>query len=158
MNEIFDRIVWQCKWFSELTPSELYKILQLRSRIFVVEQNCVYLDFDDKDQISLHLFAMDGPSLIAGTRIIPVGISYPECSSIGRVVVDMHYRNVGLGSVLMKKFIEVNQKYFGKKKIKIAAQYHLRQFYDRLGFRPVGDVFDEDGIPHITMEMSAPPA
>lgn len=152
MKETMKEIDWHCKWFSELNTSELYRILQLRSRIFVVEQHCVYLDFDDRDQQALHLFATDGDIVVCGTRILPAGVSYPDCPSIGRVVVDKSYRSMGLGKLLMEKSIATCQTFFGDGPIRIAAQNHLRNFYESLGFNARGDIFDEDGIPHITME------
>lgn len=142
---------WHCKTFAGLSNEELYRILQLRSDIFVVEQNCVYLDFDDRDFQSYHLFAMEGGSVVAYSRLVPPGVSYPENPSIGRIVVRRDKRKLGLGSQLVERSIVETTRIFGEGAILIAAQNHLRQFYARLGFSPVGDVYDEDGIPHITM-------
>lgn len=151
-GNIIGSIRWQCERFSELDALKLYKILQLRNRVFVVEQNCVYSDLDDRDQDALHLYATAGDEVIAGARILPAGVSCPGSPSIGRVVVAQGYRHLGIGNILMKNAIEICRKFFGNRPIKIAAQNHLREFYGHLGFKPVGDIFDEDGIPHITMQ------
>ncbi|MBS1935420.1 MAG: GNAT family N-acetyltransferase, partial [Bacteroidetes bacterium] len=98
-------MTWTCKKFDELTPYELYAILQLRNDIFVVEQNCIFQDADNKDQYCFHLMGWEEKKLVAYTRIVPAGISYAE-SSIGRVVVSRQARKNGTGKLLMQKSIE----------------------------------------------------
>ena len=142
------------KHFSSLTANELYSILRLRNRVFVVEQNCVYLDTDDKDQFSFHLSAWDDDTLVAYARILPPGLSYSE-ASIGRVVTDPIYRNTGAGRLLMKHAIEKTHAQFGNSDIKIGAQLYLLQFYGSLGFIQSGAEYLEDGIPHVEMRLSA---
>ncbi len=142
---------WCCKPFAELTAIELYEILQLRSRIFVVEQNCVYQDCDGKDQVAWHLIAKEKGNIVAYTRILPPGISYPHHASIGRVVVDISKRGTGIGKLLMQESINQVYHLYGQLPISIGAQYHLQKFYAEFGFEPVGDPYDEDGILHITM-------
>jgi len=141
---------WTDKKFEDLTPGELYAILQLRSEVFVVEQNCVFLDMDDKDQISHHLMGWEGDKLVACARIVPAGISYAEFS-IGRIVSSPKVRRQGIGRVLVDKSIQLAYNLHGKGVIRIGAQYYLRGFYESFGFRKAGDIYLEDGIEHIEM-------
>ena len=141
---------WTYKKFDALTAKELYAIMQLRNEVFVVEQNCVYQDADGKDQGSFHLVGWDGDKLAAYCRIIPPGISYPECS-IGRVVSSPLYRRSGTGRTLMKTGIEKAFNEFKGYSIKIGAQLYLKDFYTSFGFIQSGDQYLEDGIPHIEM-------
>lgn len=140
----------EVKGFNDLSVSELYDILRLRSEIFVVEQNCVYLDIDGKDKSSSHLMIKEGDVLVAYCRIIPPGISYVE-SSIGRVVSAAAYRSFGYGQLLMKEAIKETHKRFPGNDIRIGAQEYLKRFYASLGFQQVSDTYLEDGIPHIEM-------
>jgi ElaA protein len=144
------QIQWLLKKFEELTPYQLYAILQLRNEVFVVEQNCVFQDADDKDQSSYHLMGFAENKLVAYTRLVPPGISY-EQPSIGRVVTSPSVRQLGAGKQLMKKSIETAYQLFGAAPIKIGAQLYLKRFYESLGFQQVSDVYDEDGIDHIYM-------
>lgn len=146
-----------CKHFSELSLEQLYAIMAIRQEIFVVEQDCPYLDADGKDQQSYHLmgFNTEG-NLLAYSRIVPQGVSYPEFVSIGRVVIAASARKKGMGSLLMEKSIARCQEIFGEKSIKISAQAHLEQFYGALGFVPVGVPYLEDDIPHIGMILQKP--
>jgi len=144
-------MTWFCKRFDELSALELYKILQLRNEVFVVEQNCVYQDCDYKDLNSLHLFAIAHQDLAAYARLIPKGLSYTDASSIGRVVTSQKFRGKGLGATLMKKAIELIKSEFKDDLIYISAQSHLVKFYGELGFSIFGKPYKEDGIPHIEM-------
>ncbi|MBS1915162.1 MAG: GNAT family N-acetyltransferase [Bacteroidetes bacterium] len=146
-------MTWTCKKFDELTPYELYAILQLRNDIFVVEQNCIFQDADNKDQYCFHLMGWEEKKLVAYTRIVPAGISYAE-SSIGRVVVSRQARKNGTGKLLMQKSIETLFNLFGKVEIKIGAQLYLKKFYESLGFQQTGDIYLEDGIEHIEMKFT----
>lgn len=141
---------WILKPFESLTPTELYAELRLRSEVFVVEQNCVFLDMDDKDQFSFHLLGYDGEILIASARLFAPGKVYPEMS-IGRVVSSPNYRRKGAGRELMKVAIKKCYELFGDLPIKIGAQLYLKNFYESLGFLQCGEVYDEDGIEHIQM-------
>jgi ElaA protein len=138
------------KSFEELTPQELYSVLQLRSEIFVVEQNCVYQDMDDKDQKALHLLGMKNGNLVAYTRIFKPG-DYFEFASIGRVLVSQNQRQHKYGYDIMNASIETVKEYFNTTEIKIGAQCYLKKFYNNLGFKEVGEGYLEDGIPHIHM-------
>lgn len=137
--------------FNELTVEELYTILQLRSAVFVVEQNCVYQDMDGKDQLSYHLQVKnENDQLVAYARLVPPGISYTE-PSIGRVISDTDYRKHGFGKLLMKKAIETTCNLWPACDIRISAQLYLLKFYSDLGFQSVGESYLEDNIPHIEM-------
>lgn len=138
------------KNFSELNISELYKILQLRSEVFVVEQDCVYQDLDFKDQKAVHVIGIKNNKIIAYTRIFKPGDYFKE-ASIGRVIVDAKERKFGYGHDLMKASIKVIQEKFNTLKITISAQVYLKNFYESHGFKKVGDEYLEDGIPHIEM-------
>lgn len=144
---------WICKIFDELSPHELYKIIRLRNEIFVVEQNCVFQDADNKDQRSFHLMGIDGPYLYAYTRLVPAGISYNE-ASIGRVVVSGEARLSGFGKKLMLESIDQLYKLWGRQPIKIGAQLYLKKFYESFGFQQSSPVYDEDGIDHIEMLLA----
>lgn len=146
-------IDWKFKHFNELDNNELYEILTLRSKVFVVEQKCIYLDTDDKDQKSWHLYGYIDHKLIAYSRILPPGISYEE-ASIGRVVTDPEYRNNGYGIDLMKLAIEKTKSQFNVSQIKISAQCYLLKFYTELGFTTSSDEYLEDDIPHVEMIFS----
>jgi ElaA protein len=141
---------WICKKFDELEPRELYAMLRLRSEVFVVEQNCVFLDMDNKDQDSHHLLGWRGGKLLAYARIVPAGISYVE-SSIGRIVTSPEARGKGIGRDLLRQSIETLYTLHGKTVIRIGAQYYLKEFYESFGFRQAGAIYVEDGIEHIEM-------
>lgn len=143
-------INWTYKNFNELTVAELYCILELRSEVFVVEQNCVYQDIDGKDVGSLHLCGWLKNQLVAYCRILPPGLSY-EQPSIGRVVTNAAHRKDGHGKQLMQRAIQKTYILYKSSQIKIGAQQYLFNFYNELGFRQVGQPYLEDGIPHIYM-------
>lgn len=144
---------WTYKFFDELTTTELYDILWLRSRVFVVEQNCVYLDTDYKDQKSYHLMGKINNILVAYVRILPPGLSYEE-ASIGRVITNPDFRGNGYGIDLMNLAIEKTLSQFNANSIKIGAQLYLHKFYSDLGFVQSGEEYLEDGIPHIEMLLT----
>ena len=141
---------WILKEFEQLSPTELYAIIRLRNEVFVIEQNCIYQDADNKDQSSLHLCGWANNELIAYTRLMPPGLSYEECS-IGRVVTSPAHRKTGAGRELMQVSIEKTFSAFNTDTIKIGAQLYLKNFYESLGFVQCSDQYLEDGIPHILM-------
>ncbi|MDY0780470.1 GNAT family N-acetyltransferase [Tenacibaculum sp. IB213877] len=141
---------FKVKTFNQLTTSELYDILQLRSEVFVVEQNCVYQDIDGKDQKALHILGIKNNKLIAYTRLFKGGDYFDE-ASIGRVVVKQSERKYGYGHDLMKFSIETIEEKFNTSTIKIGAQTYLQKFYESHGFKKIGKEYIEDGIPHIHM-------
>jgi ElaA protein len=143
-------MIWLCKKFDDLAPHELYAILQLRNEVFVVEQNCVFQDADNKDQYCYHLMGWQQNILAAYSRIVPPDISYSE-SSIGRIVTSPNARGNGIGRELVKQSIEELYILFGKIPIKIGAQMYLQKFYESFGFRQTSDIYLEDDIPHIEM-------
>ena len=147
------QLTWKYKSFNDLIPQELYSILKLRSEVFVVEQSCVYLDMDDKDEQSFHLCGWNENDLVAYARILPPGLAFEE-ASIGRVVTNPKYRKSGSGKVLMHHAIEKTLQQFGVAEIKIGAQLYLLSFYKSLGFIISGAEYLEDGIPHIEMTLS----
>jgi ElaA protein len=138
------------KAFQELTVDELYALLKLRSEVFVVEQNCVFLDQDDKDQKCHHLLLYSGDELVGYSRLVPAGLSYPKMA-IGRVITSASARGKGYGRVLMELSIDYCQKLFGVGDIRLGAQTYALGFYASLGFIADGDRYDEDGIEHIEM-------
>ncbi len=140
----------QVKTYTELTKEELYQILQLRSEVFVVEQECVYQDIDYKDQKAIHVLGVKNNRIIAYTRVFKPGDYFNE-ASIGRVVVAEKERKFKYGYSIMKSSIEAISTYFNETTIKISAQTYLRKFYNSLGFSQIGDGYLEDGIPHISM-------
>ncbi len=141
------------KSFSELNTIELYQLLQLRAEVFVVEQNCPYLDMDDKDQKSFHVLGYENGKLVACTRLVPVGVSYDKEPSIGRVVTHPSVRKSGYGKSLMEYSIKETKERFKSNAIVIGAQQYLDKFYRELGFVPEGEMYLEDNIPHITMRL-----
>lgn len=143
-------INWICKPFDALTPHELYAVMQLRSEVFVVEQNCVFLDADGNDQFCWHLMGWKDSLLVAYTRLVPPGRIYFQ-ASIGRVVTSPKMRRIGLGYELMKRAIATLYNIVGEQPIRIGAQRYLKQFYESFDFRQEGDEYTEDGIPHIYM-------
>lgn len=140
----------EAKYFSELTTDELYAVLQLRSEVFVVEQDCVYQDIDYKDQKALHVLGFKGEKLVAYTRIFKGG-DYFEHASIGRVVVQEDERKFGYGHDIIKASITAIKEEYNETTIKISAQTYLKKFYESHGFQQTGEGYLEDGIPHIAM-------
>lgn len=138
------------KSFNELNITELYQIIHLREKVFVVEQECFYLDADNHDQQSWHLLYYSDNILAAYLRILPPNATY-TLPSIGRVVVDERYRGKKLGRVIMTEAIAFLKKEYINTHIKIGAQTYLNSFYKSLGFKNNGDDYLEDGIPHIHM-------
>jgi len=143
-------ITWKCVPFDELGLHELYAIMQLRNEVFVVEQNCVFQDADDKDQQCHHLMGWVDGNLAAYARLVPPGVAYIEMA-IGRVVSSPAYRGAGIGRQLMQNAILNCTLIFGEKTIKIGAQLYLKKMYESFGFQQVGEGYIEDGIPHIYM-------
>lgn len=145
-----EQLNWSLKKFEELSTSELYTILQLRSEVFVVEQNCVYQDIDGKDKKSLHFMAWQQDELVAYTRLVPPGVSFTE-ASIGRVITSPRYRGLGIGIQLIEKSIPHTLAAYSTHQIKIGAQLYLKNFYESFGFEQCSESYLEDGILHIDM-------
>ncbi|RMB63223.1 GNAT family N-acetyltransferase [Dokdonia sinensis] len=141
---------FKIKPFNALLTSELYALLQLRAEVFVVEQDCVYQDVDGKDQKAIHVLGFKESELVAYTRIFNAG-DYFDKASIGRVVVKESERKHKYGYDVMQASIDYIEETLEEKSIEISAQTYLDIFYRNLGFKPVGEGYLEDGIPHIRM-------
>ncbi len=146
-------IEWQIKRFKQLSADELYQLLQLRSEVFVVEQNCVYQDIDGKDSKALHQLGFYKGKLVAYARLFDAEQYFPD-ASIGRVVIAKEFRDKKWGHDLMRYAIEVIYLEFHQRKITISAQLYLKKFYEQHQFCKVGDEYLEDGIPHIRMQRN----
>ncbi len=145
-------IQFEIKKFSELSIYELYGILKLRSTVFVVEQNCVYQDIDEKDDKALHVIGTFNKKIVAYSRLFRP-LDYFENACIGRVVIDQNYRDRKWGHLLIQKGIEGIKDYFKETNITISAQLYLQKFYEANGFVKTSDVYLEDGIDHIEMKI-----
>lgn len=148
-------ITWQCLAFSELTAAQLYAILQVRSEVFVVEQNCVYLDMDGADPQCLHLIAWtDDKQIAAYLRLVPPGLKFTE-ASIGRVITSQIARGQGIGKQLIAKGLAQIQTSYPGQAVRIGAQQYLEKFYQSFGFNTCSEMYLEDDIAHVEMLLSA---
>lgn len=138
------------KSFQELSIDELYDLLRLRAEVFIVEQNCPYLDLDDKDQKCDHLLVYDSQRLVGYCRLLPAGVSFDEIS-IGRVISAPSHRGTGVGKIVMELGIRYCKELFGAGPIRIGAQVYAKPFYEALGFVEEGEEYLEDDIPHVEM-------
>ncbi|MBX2803395.1 MAG: GNAT family N-acetyltransferase [Myxococcales bacterium] len=143
---------WRWASLPELTTSELHEALRLRSEVFVVEQDCVYLDLDGRDPEAMHLLGIRDGQL--GAYLRAFGPDAHGHLHIGRVVVGRSFRGTGLGTTLMREGMGRARARWGPHPVQIAAQAHLRGFYGELGFEVVGPGYDEDGIPHVPMRAA----
>ena len=144
-------ITFQIKRFNELSTTELYELLQLRSEVFVVEQNCVYQDIDGKDEKALHVLGYFNDELAAYSRLFDKGYYFEE-ASIGRVVVSPKFRDKKFGHDLMRVSIGAIKDNFNQTAITISAQEYLKKFYESHSFVQTSDMYLEDDIPHIEMK------
>jgi ElaA protein len=149
-GQVIGQLTWQLLRFDEMKPQQLYAILQLRSEVFVVEQQCVYQDMDGSDSQALHLVGTHEGRLLAYARCFAPGIKYDE-ASIGRVITREPLRGTGAGHALMREALACIQQQWGEQAIRISAQAHLQNFYAQHGFVAQGDLYDEDGIAHVQM-------
>lgn len=150
-----DGIQWRCLPFHAMSAHTLYRLLRLRSEVFVVEQACVFLDMDGQDAQCLHVLGEvvepDGTvHLHASTRLVPPGVAFAE-ASIGRVVTAPSARGSGIGHALMAESVRLLEQRWGPQPIRIGAQAHLEAFYNRHGFVSDNKPYIEDGIPHLEM-------
>ncbi|MGH2642493.1 MAG: GNAT family N-acetyltransferase [Chitinophagaceae bacterium] len=148
--DIIEEINWSLKPFERLTAKELYQVLLLRSKVFVVEQKCIYLDMDNKDQKAFHLMGWYNNLLVAYARLFAPGDYFRE-AAIGRIISAPEVRGQGIGKLLMQESIKIAHRMYGNVSIRIAAQYYLEEFYQSFGFKSEGEQFLEDGIPHVEM-------
>lgn len=143
------------KSFPEFSVDELYDMLKLRSEVFVVEQDCVYLDMDDRDQNAIHVIAVDGGRIVGCLRVFEKD---ERTGQIGRVVTSRDVRGTGCGALLMKEAVRVSEQVLGKSSTYLEAQVYAIGFYEKHGFVVVSEEFLEDGIPHVQMVRTAPAA
>ena len=141
---------WQTSEFAELDTNHLYAALRLRQQVFAVEQDCAYLDLDNMDQSAIHMLCWQEDQLLAYQRCLAPDKTFAE-SALGRIVVSPEARGHQLGKELVQRGISHNLKRWPAQNIRIHAQAHLQDFYHSLGFTAEGELFDEDGIPHIQM-------
>ena len=141
--------------FEQLDLRTLYSVLAARAQVFVVEQRCQYLDPDGKDLIAQHLLGFEGDELVAYLRMLPAGVSYPELA-IGRVLTLPQLRGRGVGRLLMMEALRrafVN----GPVPVSLSAQAQLREWYGSMGFVATSDLYDDAGLPHVSMRREALP-
>ena len=141
----------EIKKFNELTNTEIYNILKIRAEVFVVEQNCVYNDIDDKDLEAIHMFIKEGSNIVAYLRVLK---KYDEKISFGRVLVERNSRKKGYAIELISKALKLIYEKWPEKNIIIEAQSYLKKFYESFGFEAIKSEHIEDGIPHYWMEKS----
>ena len=140
--------------FNSISKDELYDVLSLRQRVFIIEQDCFYEDLDYSDQDANHLLLYEDNKLIAYSRVFPPGIKY-DAASIGRIVTDLDYRGKGYGKIITQESIQFLKNNFPESDISISAQYRLIDFYENLGFEREGNVYLEDDIDHIKMTLKS---
>lgn len=144
-------VKWQIMYFNDLSIDELYQVMALRSEVFVVEQNCVYQDLDNKDQEAVHVCGFLEGKLVAYARLFRPGFYFND-AAIGRVLVAIEARSFKIGHLLMQKSITAISDMFGTSSITISAQVYLLKFYQSHGFVAKGEEYLEDGIPHVEMQ------
>lgn len=153
-------LTWIERRFDELSPRQVHGLFKLRQQIFIIEQDCIYPDIDGLDPVCQHILACDDDDVLAAVRIVAPGIDTNHLEqgdrpAIGRVVTSEKLRGQGIGRKLMIRAIESCGHQFAGKPIYLNAQLYLRSFYESLGFVQFGDEYEEDGIPHISMERPA---
>jgi ElaA protein len=157
VSETNASLQWDLRTFDELTRLELYAILAARIAVFVVEQDCPYPELDGRDAEALHLTAwLEDGTIAAYARILPPNTRFDE-PSIGRILTAAPYRRTGLGRILVQRAIEATRIRFRDRDIRISAQRHLGGFYAGFGFNEDSEPYDEDGIAHVDMRLSAKP-
>ena len=144
--------IWRS--FDSISKDELYDVLSLRQRVFIIEQDCFYEDLDYSDQDANHLLLYQDNKLIGYSRVFPPGIKY-YAASIGRIVTDLDYRGKGYGKSITHESIQFLKNNFPESDITISAQHRLVDFYENLGFETEGNVYLEDDIDHIKMTLKS---
>ena len=152
MSNIKIKYIW--KTFAELSSDELYAMIHLRQKVFIVEQDCPYIDADYADQDAFHLLAYSDKGLIGYLRAFRPGIKY-DGSSLGRIVTEINSRGLGIGKEITEEGVKFLSKEYPNHEIVISAQHRLEHFYVELGFKARGEVYLEDDIDHIQMYLSA---
>jgi ElaA protein len=141
---------WQFSSYGALSLQQLYALLQLRTEVFVVEQNCVFQDMDGADDKAMHLLGLQDNKLVAYARCFNAGIKFKE-ASIGRVITHASLRGTGAGHALMQQALGSMKMVWGVQPIRIGAQARLEKFYEQHGFKAASAPYIEDGIAHIEM-------
>jgi ElaA protein len=149
-------VTWECLEFAELSTAKLYAILALRSEVFVVEQECAYADVDGLDPRCIHLLGWEGGSLAAYARIVPEEAWRPGAVSIGRIVSRPRLRGRGLGIEVLARALDYLRERGNALPIELVSQHRLERFYERFGFESVGEPYEHDGQPHVTMVLDPP--
>lgn len=147
------KVSFHIKPFDQLSNLELYQLLSLRQDIFVVEQNCPYLDADSKDLEGFHIFCIHQNEIIACSRLLPKGTSYKNYASIGRICCKKSYRGSDIALKIIELSIQHSRKTYPKASIKISAQAPLVSYYEKFGFVSIGEPYLEDDIPHQAMVL-----
>lgn len=147
---------WRCQAFHALSARDVYDILKLRAEVFVVEQECAYLDPDGHDERAWHWLCRERGELLAYQRCLAPGAIYAEASAIGRIVVAASARGRNLGRELVERGIRFNLSRWPRRRVRIGAQARLQAFYESLGFSACSEPYLEDGIRHLEMELAAP--
>jgi ElaA protein len=137
--------------FKELTPYQVYDLMKLRQDVFIIEQDCIYEDFDDYDKDAIHFLIYEHDILVAYSRIFKPNIKYDNESSIGRIIVSKPNRGSDLGQILIQDSIDYCNEHFPKKRIRIEAQAPLQEYYSNFGFRTDSEIYAVDGIDHLQM-------
>lgn len=137
------------KEFNELSGDELYQILRLRSAVFVLEQQCLYEDIDQKDTMSMHYFIQVNQKIVSYLRILPPGVRYQEYA-LSRIATDSNYRHHGFAKALIVEAIQQLKGY----PIRISGQAYLKSYYESFGFEVIKGPYLEDDIPHFEMYLS----
>ncbi len=138
--------------FTELTNSQLYNLLALRAEVFVVEQNCIYQDIDGNDTHAIHLIGVENEKVVAYLRLFPPTIEN-NYVKFGRVVTSPFVRHLGYGKQLIRELLHYCEIHYPTANINCSAQYYLKHFYESFGFTSQGGIYNEDGIPHIAMNI-----
>lgn len=149
------QIDWRWRRFNELTQEELVALFTLRQAVFIVEQNCPYLDIDGKDDKAIHLLGWQDDVLVATLRVFPSYADYDNHAAMGRICTSESARGFGLGKILVQEGIRYIQANYPSQPIQIGAQFYLKTFYEAFGFEQISEIYDEDGIDHILMIKEA---
>ncbi|WP_084637515.1 GNAT family N-acetyltransferase [Paludibacterium yongneupense] len=146
------RLRWQCHAFAEFTPLGLYRMLQLRDQVFVLEQQSLYGDVDGLDPEALHVCGNDEHGCLqAYARLLAPGVKYPDAVAVGRVVIAAAHRGRGRGRELMLRVLDEAARHYPGVAQKLSAQCTAMAFYQSLGFVTCSDVYDDGGIDHVDM-------
>lgn len=150
------KLIWECKRFPNIPLKQFYRILRARQEVFILEQNCNYLDCDGKDKKSYHMLAYKKQDVAAYMRILPPGLSYKE-ASMGRILTTKKYRGKGIGKELMERGLAFSKEKLKYRFIRMSAQSYLVPFYSNFGFQITGKEYLEDNIPHTEMILKLEP-